>query len=318
MNRHDDDDFLPAEPANPYASGNGLAAAIGTNAAGLAVQTRELAELRGAIMLAREFRRDPVNACDAIMADFRNIRAAESASYAFKRGSDIITGPSIRAAEAIARRWGNIRFEWREISHDKANNRVTLEAFAWDLETNMRSARTFTVELVRVSRSGRKVLTDPRDIYEHCANSAARRMRACILDCIPSEVVDAAISTANRTIADVMKAPEAVRKMVDAFAAIGVTQPMLEQFLAHPVDAAHPAELVRLRGIYQSLRDGVAKISDFFGGKDGDETPADKAELAEKVRGRRDRHEGQSQAAPADPNPSTNNEQSGEAAGGEL
>ncbi|MDT1904179.1 hypothetical protein FPK34_26285, partial [Acinetobacter baumannii] len=74
------------------------------------------------------------------------------------------------------------------------NGESTVEAFAWDVETNTRQTKVFQVPHIRYTRNGSKKLTDPRDIYELVANNGARRLRACILGVIPGDVIDDAVN----------------------------------------------------------------------------------------------------------------------------
>ena len=52
--------------------------------------------------------------------------------------------------------------------------------------------------------------------------------------------------------------------MVVAFGEIGVTQGMIEGYLQHKITAIVPAQLVKLTGIYKSIKDGVADRTEFF------------------------------------------------------
>src|SRR5690606_13682459 len=116
---------------------------------------------------------------------------AQQAIYAYPRGPQTVTGPSIRLAEAMAQAWGNLDCGIREIS--QADGVSVAEAYAIDLETNIRISKTFHVRHVRDTKQGKKRLTDSRDIYELVANQGARRLRACILGILPGDVVDAAV-----------------------------------------------------------------------------------------------------------------------------
>jgi hypothetical protein len=65
---------------------------------------------------------------------------AEAGALHLRRGGTEITGPSIRLAEALAQNWGNIQFGIREL--EQRNGESTVEAFAWDIETNTRQTKT--------------------------------------------------------------------------------------------------------------------------------------------------------------------------------
>jgi hypothetical protein len=200
---------------------------------------------------------------DRILMSCARPSLAEQAVYQYARGGTDISGPSIRLAEAIAQAWGNLQYGVRELSRDHEN--ATVQAYAWDLETGTRREVTFQVPLVRSTKKGSYRLEDPRDIYETVANQGARRVRACILALIPGDVVDAAVEQCEATMkakADV--SPESIRKMVEAFAAVGVTREQIELRIQRRLDSVTPAQVVQLKKIYASLRDGMSNVSDWF------------------------------------------------------
>lgn len=225
---------------------------------------REISEIQAAMVIAKRFPRDPVVCMDRILQACTRPTLAEGALYSYSRGGSDITGPSIRLAEAMAQLWGNIHFGIRELSQSKGES--TVEAFAFDLETNTRQVKVFQVPHVRYTRSGSKKLDDPRDVYELIANQGARRLRACILGVIPGDVTETAVKqceTTLHTTADV--SPERIQAMVKAFEDnYGVTKEMLQKRIGRRVDAMTPALLIQLKKIYQSLKDDMSKPGDWF------------------------------------------------------
>lgn len=185
---------------------------------------------------------------------------AEQAIYRYARGGNDIVGPSIRLAEALARAYGNISFGYEVISQTKISS--TIRAYALDLETNMQAERTFTVEHVR--DNGNKVTTQ-RDIYEHISNSASRRVRACILELIPGDIIDYAMDECTKTLAETVRVDaKAIKNLLEAFKTFNVSQEMLEDFIQRKIEAIEPDQILRLRQIYQGLKNGVSDVSDFF------------------------------------------------------
>jgi hypothetical protein len=231
-------------------------------------QTRELAETQAKVLMAKRFPRDVVANTDKILNAFTRPTLAEKAQYQFARGGTDISGPSIRAAEAIAQQWGNIEFGFREISRGIAADGVPfseVEAFAWDMEANSRKPLQFIVRHWRDTKSGGYKLKDERDIYELMANQAQRRTRACILALIPGDVVDAAMAQADVTLsAKADTSQEAMAKMLEAFAAFGVTKEHIEKRIQRRLEAIQPAQVVTLKKIYASLRDEMSKPSEWF------------------------------------------------------
>ena len=276
--------------ANPFAD-----APIAARPAGGAVaqsdQQRAIAEVQAAMMIARMNPRDQIAAMDRIMNACTRPTLANAAVYSYSRGGSDISGPSIRLAEAMAQSWGNIQFGIREL--EQRNGESTVQAFAWDVETNTRREMTFQVAHVRHTRQGSKRLEDPRDIYEMVANQGARRLRACILGIIPGDVTEAAVAqceTTMHTTADT--SAEAMAKMLEAFGKFGVSKEQIEKRIQRRLDAIQPAQVVALKKIYASLRDGMSSAADWFDpigqetdpSAEGQQSAADKAKAALKAR----------------------------------
>jgi hypothetical protein len=238
---------------------------------------RAIAEVQAAMVIAKRFPRDEKAAMDRIINACSRAGLAECALYSYARGGTDITGPSIRLAESLAQNWGNIQFGIREI--DQRDGESTVEAFAWDLETNTRQIKVFRVPHIRHTKTGTKRLEDPRDIYEMVANNGARRLRACILGVIPGDVIDAAVQQCEvTTMAKADTSPAAMAKLLDAFAPFGVSRAQIEKRIQRRMDAIQPAQVLSLRKVYASLKDGMSKPSDWF-----EEFPA--ADGAPKAKG---------------------------------
>lgn len=226
-------------------------------------ESRAVAEVQAQYVIAKKFLRDENASYMRIIKACERPLLAEQAMYAYPRGAQLVTGPSIRLAEAMAQSWGNIDCGVREIS--QSDGMSIAEAYAIDLETNTRIAKTFHVPHSRDTKQGKKRLTDSRDIYELVANQGARRLRACILGIIPGDVIDAAVAQCAKTLesSDVPIADQ-IRKLLVAFDELGVKSEHIEKRLGHKLDAIIPQEIVTLRGIYKSIKDGMADRSQFF------------------------------------------------------
>lgn len=243
--------------ANPFGSKEQDVGVLGQ-----AETQRAIQEIQAAMVIAKRFPRDPIVAMDRIIQACTRPKLAEAALYAYAKGGSTINGPSIHLAKAIAQSWGNIQYGIRELS--QGNGESTVEAFAFDLESNTREVKVFQVPHVR--DNGKKV-TSARDIYELTANVGARRMRACILGVVPGDVVEAAVAQCELTLKSTADtSPEAVAQMVEAFSEYGVTTQMLQKFLQCRPDAIRPAQMVRMRSIFRSIKDGVAEPWQFFEG----------------------------------------------------
>lgn len=231
---------------------------------GLAIaQTRELSEAFAAVQMAKAFPRDMQECRKMIEAECQSKELAEKATYTYAKGNTEVTGPAIRLAEALMRCYGNMDAGWRVLETSPEASKC--EAFAWDKERNVRVPATFTVSHFRHTRKGDYLLTDDREIYEKCANEAARRRRACILALIPKGLVDLACDLCDETLkakADIT--PERLEKMLKVFAGYGVTQKMIEKRIQRNLNAITPAQFVNLMKVVNGLKDGIGKVENYF------------------------------------------------------
>lgn len=234
-----------------------------TGALAAAQEAKSIQEIQAALIIAQKFPRRPSQSFENIMAACERPFLAEQAMYAYPRGNQVVTGPSIRLAEVLAQNWGNIECGIRELSQSDGVSEV--EAYAWDYQTNYRSNKIFHVPHERHTKQGKKRLTDPRDIYELVANQGSRRLRACILAVIPGDIVEAAVKKCEKTLSS-GKEPIAdrIRKLIGVFNELDVKVEHLEERLGHKLEVTSEAELVTLRAIYKSLKDGMASREDFF------------------------------------------------------
>jgi hypothetical protein len=226
---------------------------------------RAAQEVQAMVLMAKRYPRDAVAAQERIRQACKRTGLADVAMYQYARGGTKIEGPSIRLAEVLAQSWGNIDFGLIEL--EQRDGESDLLSFCWDLETNTRSAKTFTVKHERHKRGGAVTrLTDPRDIYEHAANYGARRLRACILAIIPGDIQDFAVAECNKTLEGDNSEPlsDRIQKMVGLFADLGVPQEAIERRLQHKVDACNVRDIIALGKIYRSLQDGMSKREDWF------------------------------------------------------
>jgi len=256
-------------------------------------QQRAIQEVQAQVILARRFPRDINLARKKILDECKRPRFAEIALYQYPRGkkknsagqwvANIVAGPSIRLAEVMARSMQNIKFGVREISQQDGWSDV--QAFAWDMENNVIETRDFMVKHVRKSGDKEIKLTDARDIYEMVANQGARRMRACILSLIPKDVQDEAQEEVDKTSMNNLageKGVERIKKMLDKFTALEVTQKMIETKYGVKLKSLTVENWAELAGIYNSLKDGIGNRDDYFGLKDEAQTDTKKTKAVEE------------------------------------
>ena len=231
--------------------------------------SRQAQEVQAMVIMARQFPRNKRQSLDRILEDCTRPTLAEAATYEFPRGGTKVTGASIRLAECIAQNWGNMDYGFMELENGKRDESTVL-AYAWDLETNTRQSKMFTVKHVRETQSGSKALTSERDIYELIANQAARRVRSCILALIPGDVIDAALKQCDVTLAaqnQGASTQDLVAKILGAFQAeYDITPDMVAGYIGKNIEAFTDKDLTHLRRIYTSLKEGIVG-SDYFTGK---------------------------------------------------
>lgn len=236
-----------------------------SNGAMSVATTRQAAEVQAAMIMAKTYPRDEDAAILRTLKACRRQGLAECAMYSYPKGKQVVTGASIRLAEAIAQSWGNIDYGLIELEQRQGESSVM--AYCTDLETNTRRQMVFQVPHTRYSKDyGNKLLTDPRDIYELVANQGARRVRACILGVIPGDIQDLAVAECEKTLTtgSGKSLDDRIRDMVIAFDGLRVTKEMLEARLQHPVGACTAANVVAMQKIYLSIRDGVSQREDWF------------------------------------------------------
>lgn len=251
-----------------------------------ALVSRQAQEVQAAMVIAKKFPRDEVEAYNRILRSCQRKSLAEQSMYEYPRGGQKVTGPSIRLAEALAQNWGNLDYGIIELEQKAGESSVM--AYAWDLETNTRQTKIFTVKHERKANRQIKKLDDPRDIYELVANQGARRVRACILGVIPGDIVDSALEQCEKTLKSGNNEPliDRVRKMVKAFEDnFSVSKAMIEKFLGCSSEAFSENDFIRLRKIYGSLKDGMAKREDYFDINVGKETSTTQLEAEFKQAG---------------------------------
>jgi hypothetical protein len=229
---------------------------------------RVMAEVQAAVVLAKQFPRSISKAIKDRGEVCERPRMAERAFYRYSRGGSQITGPTIDLARALAQVWGNITYGLIEVERNRVDHTSTMQAFAWDLETNVRPSTTFHVPWVRNSAGQFVPLVDPRDIYENNAATGARRVREMILGVIPAWFSDEAQDQCRETLAKGQgdrPLPQRRADMAGAFETrFGVTRRQLEEKLARSLDDMTAYDLVTLGVVFRSLERGETTVGEEF------------------------------------------------------
>ena len=229
---------------------------------------RSMKEVESQIVLAKRFPRDIYTVSNDIQKACSRLVLAKVAEYALPIGGKAHIGPSIRLAEAVAQLYQNIDFGVRETHSGEGFS--LMEAYCWDLQTNVRRAKTFRVDHVRYSRAkGRVALIDPAEIDRMIANRESRQLRNCILGVIPKHVMEDAVNETRKALQGNSKAPieDRIKNIVNAFANLStgkVTKEMIEKKFDHSVDTLTEEEIGELSMIRNSLVQGASKRADWF------------------------------------------------------
>lgn len=243
-------------------------------------ETKEIAEVQAKMILARNFPRDVGYCKELILMECQNRELAEKAIYEFPRGDSVVRGASIRLVECVARYWGNLVSGVKELG--TVGNKSTVKAYCWDLQTNFYDEKVFEVEYIRHTRKGSYELTDSRDCYEMMANLAARRKRACMQAVIPQFIIDEAMEACRQTLEKSINAESSIEetkaKMLVAFRSLAscdwVTEEHLSAVCGKGYEFLNAKDIVKLRNLYNAIKDGFVKPDAAFGRETDPEKPS--------------------------------------------
>lgn len=267
-----------------------------------ASQARAAVEAR--YVVAAKFPRDFDTVRQRILKDCKRPRFAEVARYHKPIGNNRVVGPSIRFAETALRAMGNTLQEAFVLYDD--NDKRILKVAVTDLEAN----ETYTQDLVitktverKTLRLGQRPISKRTNSYGETvylveateddfktkqAAQVSIALRTLALRLIPSDIIEESMDQVVATLQDTAaRDPDAERKAIaDGFATLNVAPADLGEYLGHDLGKCTPAELVELRGIYATIRDGETSWVDVLEQKLEDEGRASKAKAKRGPRGR--------------------------------
>jgi len=229
-------------------------------------QSRAVAEVQAAIVVAQQCPRSIPTAVTAMRESCAQPALAERAFYRFPRSGQTVTGPSVHLARELARCWGNVQYGVAELRRDDEHGQSEMQAYAWDVQTNTRSISVFVVPHQRDRRDGPQKLIDMRDIYENNANQGARRLREAIFSVLPPWFTEEAKDVATRTLTDGGGKPLAQRiaDAITAFEELGVSSDQMEGRLGRSRDVWNAHDIAQLHVVYASLQRGEVTVDEEF------------------------------------------------------
>ncbi|MBX9919110.1 MAG: hypothetical protein K2Y33_04655, partial [Mycolicibacterium frederiksbergense] len=245
-------------------------------------QSRAIAEVQAAVVVAQNCPRDMAEAEREMEYVCGRLDMAEQAFYQVtNRG----TGPSVHLARELARIWGNIDYGVKELHRDDQQGVSEVLAFAWDVQKNSRSSRTFINPHQRMKQGNRVELTDLQDIYLSNQNVGARAVRETIFTILPRWFSEKAQNICRRTLEHGEGKPLADRitSLVNAFGEFGVTEKQLEAHLDKPRAEWTPEHVAQLTVAGQSIRRGEARADDLFPKVEATASTADEIAAAPKT-----------------------------------
>lgn len=281
----------PEEPAAPreliaWAEGPGTAGEeTGLQVAQASAVATAQREVEAMVMLARRFPRSEAQAYQSIIQACLRPSFAERGNYEFERGKkkdevsgkwvpNLVKGVSVYLAREMAKFWGNLRYGYRIIS-DTLDDRE-IEGWAWDMETNVYVSAPSRFQKLQQRKvwedtpQGRQQVTkwvrpDERDLRELTSKQAAIQIRNCILQLLPADVVeDASLRCQDTKLAKAKQDPKGeMKKVLNSFASLNVSVEDLDLLLGHSIEQASPAEIVSLRDIFATIRDGQGTFAEY-------------------------------------------------------
>lgn len=231
-------------------------------------QARAIAEVQAAVVVAQQVPRDIERATAEMQHTCGRVSFAKRAFYSVRNRGE---GASVHMARELARIFGNMQYGVTELRRDDVRGESEIAAWAWDVERNTRSTRTFIVPHVRMAGGRRQPLTDVQDIYLSNQNIGARAVRECIFAQLPTWFVDEAKMLARNTVergadagANEVSLADRVKQMTAAFAKGGVSEDMLVRRVGKPVASFDAQDVASLTVLFESLRQRETTVEDEF------------------------------------------------------
>lgn len=234
-------------------------------------QARAVAEVAAAVRVALEFPRDVSKALGQMRDACRQRSLADRAFFSLPRAGGRVEGSTVHLARELARCWGNIQYGVSELRRDDEAGVSEMQAWAWDVETNTRSMRSFIVPHdIMVGKGAdkkRKRLVDLGDIANNNNSVAARAVRETIFTVLPVWFRTEAEELCSQTLRDGggkthdQQVADALGHFRDTF---NVTQGQLEERLSRPVADWTSQDLGYLRVLAGELSRGEKRAADEF------------------------------------------------------
>jgi len=234
---------------------------------------------------------------------------AASALYAVPRAGTMIVGASIRLAETAARLARNIALSSDVIFENERQRIVKIQVC--DIEANIVYSQDVIVQktmerkYLKKDKDGRtlddvlgvRLNSENKEVYTIAAPETellnkqnaniSKALRNQILRLIPADILESAVRKCKQVQSnEAAKDPaEAKKKLVQAFAELGITAGELSDFLGHAIDTVKPDEMTELVALGKAIKDGEVKWSEIH----TKEKPAEKDKAVDAVKEAKDK-----------------------------
>ncbi|MEH3135911.1 MAG: hypothetical protein PGN30_13035 [Mycolicibacterium neoaurum] len=192
------------------------------------------------------------------------------AEQAFYQVDNRGTGPSVHLMRELARIWGNLDYGVKELHRDDESGNSEVQAFAWDVQRNTRSSRTFINPHARMKGRGaareRVQLVDLTDIYLSNQNVGARAVRECISTILPRWFTEKAQEICRRTLEHGEGEPlqDRIERLVVWFGQMSVSVAQLEARAGKARGAWDAQDVAQFKIAGKSIMAGEARVEDLF------------------------------------------------------
>lgn len=270
-------------------------AVVETASTAIAAQSKAMVESRYIMAMRNPRNWDQVRS-DLVKECNRPSFANNTSAYYVKPIGKGVEGLGIRFVEVALRCMKNVLVETTMMFEDETKevHRVSVT----DLEANItypldvRVSKTverskpnsdgtyLSVRMNSYNKPTYTVLGTDDDLLNKRGALISKAIRTIGLRIIPGDLCDEAEEIIKRVrLNDAAKDPDAERKkIVDAFAAIGVTATDLTGYFGHDLAKCSPVQIVELRGIYGAVKEGDATWASVMENKQDQSTVKAKTE----------------------------------------
>lgn len=236
-----------------------------------AEKSKSIAEIQASLIMAQRVPRNESKAFANMARSLDRINFSRKCLYAFPRGAKTIEGPGIVLAREAARCWGNMRYGIT-IIHETDDDR-TVEGWAWDLETNVRTASQSTFKKL-VQRKQKTppyettwVKPDERDLRELTNKHGSLCLRNAILQLMPQDIIDDCVVKAKQVVSKGVEGKNIKKEragVINIFEQFGITVDDLEEHVGYKSDNWQSQDIATLMGLANGLKDGNVSRDDII------------------------------------------------------